>query len=225
MLSPSRDYREHGVLENEGRAAAIQVVITDARLDEVVRDKAELREYAKRRFDIWWRKKLVELEAKGEQKRVEEYNNLDDDEKNDMQRLFIGAFIQTYQKKAEEFDKRGHPPEPFSPATLTSGMLPLDTRRPTLSPPISLPLVSPPISLPLVSPPRPILDYPPTPNVTQEVTSHGPSVEIVDTHHSDDSRVYEVELTDPDFLDDPVRVEIVVDDEGGAELREVIDDD
>ena len=65
----------------------------------------------------------------------------------------------------------------------------------------------------------------PSVSSAQRATFQGAAAAIVNIRRTADGRLYEVELTDPDFLDDPVRVEIVVDDEGGAELREVTGDD
>ena len=50
-------------------------------------------------------------------------------------------------------------------------------------------------------------------------------VTIMRMEHKKHTHVYELELTDFDNLEKPVRFELVVDDEGGAELREMVDDD
>ena len=65
----------------------------------------------------------------------------------------------------------------------------------------------------------------PSVSSAQRATFQGATAAIVNIRRTADGRLYEVELNDPDFLSEPVRVEVVVDDEGSAEFREVIDDD
>jgi hypothetical protein len=48
----------------------------------------------------------------------------------------------------------------------------------------------------------------------------GPVIRVLDTRHSADARIYDVELIDPEYSIDPVRFEVMIPSEGEAELRE-----
>jgi hypothetical protein len=51
--------------------------------------------------------------------------------------------------------------------------------------------------------------------------SEGAQLRIVKTTSRDDSRVYEIELKDPDYSGDPIRFEVELKGQGDPELREV----
>jgi hypothetical protein len=55
---------------------------------------------------------------------------------------------------------------------------------------------------------------------SQENISFGPSVRVVDTKYTNDSRVYELELMDPQYPGDRFSFEVQIDNSGETELRE-----
>jgi hypothetical protein len=168
---------------NEGYKTAL----TDARLNEHVRDKAALREYADQHFQTWWRRSIAAWESsdsEGQQELAKEARQLDKEDTDSLQRVFVGSFMQQYQNQIEYYDKLGHVPDAIERGSAQV------TRHSSIS------------------------------STTLEENASEANTRIVDMHRSEQGRVYEVELSDPTYFDEPVRVEIVVDNERGAGPQE-----
>ena len=226
-MSYGSAFRDLTWIEWNGINDATRVARVDAKLDEAIQDKTVLHKLAEKRFTQWWRETIAEWEKsliENDKKDAKTAKQLDEDDLNNIQRLFVGSFMQQYQKDIKRFEELGHVPDPVHSVSLSTEI------KTAVDPEPKRPVPAVPVPDEALATLRAKIaaGVPESPSHISVSEDHSPDesrVEIVNTYYSGDSRVYEVELTDPTFLSEPVRVEIVVDDEGSAELREVTDDD